>query len=122
MTAGTEVLAAWPPAAVATVVGSLLALAGTGIGVVWSTVRWRQERDRNERAHRWAQVTWAIKMICAGDVARSEIGARAVDAMYEMQIPGQIDDPIARVVVKFLVEGDDHVPDPSNDGRTSADP
>jgi hypothetical protein len=80
MTAGTEVLAAWPPAAVATVVGSLLALAGTGIG------------------------------------------ARAVDATYEMQTPGQVDDPIARVVVKFLVEGDDHVPDPSDDGRTSADP
>jgi hypothetical protein len=53
MTAGVEGLAAWPPAAVATVVAAALAVALTAVaglvGGLWAVLRWRRDVAREER-------------------------------------------------------------------------
>lgn len=51
--AGEAALAAWPPAAVATVVAAVLAavltLLAAVVGGVWAIVRWRRDVAREER-------------------------------------------------------------------------
>jgi hypothetical protein len=90
MTAGTEVLAAWPPAAVATVVAALgaaaLTMTGALVGGVWAAVRWRRDVSREERDRAWTRIVWAVDMVCSEDVGRNEIGLRAFQAVYDMQI------------------------------------
>ncbi|MFJ4296506.1 hypothetical protein [Curtobacterium sp. NPDC089689] len=53
MTAGTEGLAAWPPAAVATAVAAVvttgLTLVVAVVGGVWVVLRWRRNVAREER-------------------------------------------------------------------------
>ncbi|ROP65558.1 hypothetical protein [Curtobacterium sp. PhB115] len=102
MTGGTEGLAAWPPAAIAIVVGALLTLVGTGTATIWSLVRWRRDQRSAERAHVWQQAVWMAEMVASDDVGKSEIGRMVARAMYDMQIDGRIDDPGAIVLVRTL--------------------
>jgi hypothetical protein len=99
---GTGELATWPPAAVATVVASLLALGGTTTATIWSFMRWRREQRAIERAYVWQQVVWAAEMVSSDDVGKAEIGRMVAGAMYDMQIHGRVDDPAVSVLVRTL--------------------
>ena len=95
MTAGVEGLAAWPPAAVATVVAALGAAALTlvvgVVGGVWAVLRWRRDvaREARERA-------------CDGDVGRAEIGSMSAQAMYDMRILGGDDAALGTMVLGLI--------------------
>lgn len=99
---GTGELATWPPAAVATVVASLLALGGTTTATIWSFMRWRREQRAIERAYVWQQVVWAAEMVSSDDVGKAEIGRMVAGAMYDMQIHGRVDDPGVSVLLRTL--------------------
>jgi hypothetical protein len=90
MTEGIEALAAWPPAAVATVVAALsagaLTLLGAVVGGCWAVLRWRRGVHREERDRAWTRIVWAVDLLCADDVGRNEIGRDAFRAVYDMQI------------------------------------
>ena len=90
MTAGVEGLAAWPPAAVATVVAAALAVALTAVaglvGGLWAVLRWRRDVAREERDRAWSRFVWTVEQACDGDVGRAEIGSASADVMYDMQI------------------------------------
>jgi hypothetical protein len=107
MTAGTEVLAAWPPAAVATVVAALgaaaLTLTGALAGGVWAAVRWRRDVYREERDRAWTRIVWAVDLVCAEDVGRNEIGRRAFQAVYDMQIARDEDVVFVTIVRELII-------------------
>ncbi|SOC87594.1 hypothetical protein SAMN05660766_1279 [Curtobacterium sp. 314Chir4.1] len=90
MTAGVEGLAAWPPAAVATVVAAAQAVALTAVaglvGGLWAVLRWRRDVAREERDRAWSRFVWTVEQACDGDVGRAEIGFASADVMYDMQI------------------------------------
>lgn len=71
MAAGVEGLAAWPPAAVATVVAAAPAVALTAIaglvGGLWAVLRWRPDVAREERDRAWSRFVWTVDQACDGD-------------------------------------------------------
>jgi len=73
MTAGVEGLAAWPPAAMATVVAAALAVGLT-----------------------------AVDQACDGDVGRNEIGFASADTMYDMQILRESDAVLGTMVLGLI--------------------
>ncbi|WIB76520.1 hypothetical protein DEJ28_12765 [Curtobacterium sp. MCPF17_002] len=108
MTAGVEGLAAWPPAAVATVVAALAAAALTlvagMVGGVWAVLRWRRDVAREERDRAWARFVWTVDQACAGDIGRAEIGSMGAEAMYDMRIL-RGDDAALGTMVLGLITG-----------------
>jgi hypothetical protein len=110
MTAGVEGLAAWPPAAVATVVAALAAAALTlvagMVGGVWAVLRWRRDVAREERDRAWARFVWTVDQACAGDVGRSEVGLTSAKAMYNMQILRDHDAAFGTIVLELITGGE----------------
>ncbi|GGK91238.1 hypothetical protein JOE58_001485 [Curtobacterium luteum] len=108
MTAGTEGLAAWPPAAVATVVAAVvttgLTLVVAVVGGVWVVVRWRRDVAREERDRAWSRLVWIVDQACDPDVGRSEVGLVGADAMYDMQMLRD-DDAVLGTMVLGLITG-----------------
>lgn len=108
MTAGVEGLAAWPPAAVATVVAALAAAALTlvagFVGGVWAVLRWRRDVAREERDRAWSRFVWTVEQACDGDVGRAEIGSTSAEAMYDMPIL-RGDDAALGTMVLGLITG-----------------
>lgn len=106
MTEGIEALAAWPPAAVATVVAALcaagLSLVGTVLAGCWAVLRWRRDVHCEERDRAWSRAVWAVDLACASDVGRFEIGVRAVRSIHDMQILHGSDAEFVRIVVELL--------------------
>ncbi len=102
MTEGIEALAAWPPAAVATVVAALgaaaLTLLGAVVGGCWAVLRWRRDVHREERDRAWTRIVWAVDLLCADDVGRNEIGRDAFRAVYDMQIARDEDEAFVNIV------------------------
>lgn len=102
MTEGIEALAAWPPAAVATVVAALgaagLTLVGAIAGWCWALLRWRRDVHREERDRAWSRIVWAIDHVCADDIGRNEIGREAFEAAYNMQIARDADVEFVNIV------------------------
>ncbi|ROP60757.1 hypothetical protein [Curtobacterium sp. ZW137] len=90
LTVGTDGLAAWPPAAVATVVAALCAAGLTMVvavvGGCWAVLRWRRDVHREERDRAWTRIVWAIDLVCSDDVGQNEIGRLAFEAACDMQI------------------------------------
>jgi len=97
MTAGVEGLAAWPPAAVATVVAGL-------VGGLWAVLRWRRDVAREERDRAWSRFVWTVEQACDGDVGRAEIGFASADVVYDMQILRE-GDAVLGTMVLGLVTG-----------------
>ncbi|TCK64100.1 hypothetical protein [Curtobacterium sp. PhB136] len=89
LTVGTDGLAAWPPAAVATVVAALaaagLSLVAAIIGGLWAVLRWRQDVAREERDRYWARLTVVFELVSGDDVGRHELGYALAEAMCDMQ-------------------------------------
>ncbi|GAA3336976.1 hypothetical protein GCM10017714_01970 [Curtobacterium pusillum] len=110
MTAGVEGLAAWPPAAVATVVAALGAAAVTVVaglvGGVWALLRWRRDVAREERDRAWSRFVWTVEQVCHGDVGRGEIGFASANTMYEMQILRDEDAVYGKVVLRMITGRD----------------
>lgn len=111
MTAGTEGLAAWPPAAVAVVVAAVCTAAFTlliafvaFVGGVWAVVRWRRDVAREERDRAWSRFVWIVDQACDPDIGRTEIGTIAADAMYDMQMLRE-DDAVLGTMVLGLITG-----------------
>jgi len=106
MTAGVEGLAAWPPAAVATVVAALAAAALTlvagFVGGVWAVLRWRRDVAREERDRYWSRLTVVFDFITAHDLGRREIGGELAQAMYDMQRVPRGEEPSAKVLEELL--------------------
>ncbi|WP_144715054.1 hypothetical protein [Curtobacterium pusillum] len=111
MTAGVEGLAAWPPAAVATVVAAALAVALTAVagvvGGLWAVLRWRRDVGREERDRAWSRFVWTVDQACDGDVGRSEVGLASAKAMYNMQILRDHDAAFGKIVLELITGGDD---------------
>ncbi|MFJ4222371.1 hypothetical protein [Curtobacterium luteum] len=107
MTAGTEGLAAWPPAAVAVVVAALvttgLTVAAALVGGVWAVVRWRRDVAREERDRYWARVTVVFDLVSGEDIGRNELGYALARAMYDMQRVPHGGEPSARVLRELLI-------------------
>jgi hypothetical protein len=105
MTTGVEGLAAWPPAAVATVVAAALTVALTAVagavGGLWAVLRWRRDVSREERDRAWSRFVWAVDQACDGDVGRAEIGFASADVVYEMQTLRDDDAVYGRVVLRI---------------------
>jgi hypothetical protein len=97
--------AAWPPAAVATVVAASLALVGTAAGTVWAVLRWRRDGERDRRSDRWERTLWVVEMSCSADERRVRIGHAAAKAMYEMQEGGRGRDPLAILILESIPDG-----------------
>ena len=108
MTASIEPFAAWPPAAVATVIAALGASALTFVravaGTVWAVLRWRRDVAREERDRAWSRFVWTVDQACHADVGRAEIGFASADAMYDMQILRE-DDAVLGTMVLGLITG-----------------
>lgn len=106
MTAGVEGLAAWPPAAVATVVAAALAVALTAVaglvGGLWAVLRSRRDVAREERDRAWSRFVWTVDQACDGDVGRGEVGLASADAMYDMQILRESDAVLGTVVLELI--------------------
>jgi hypothetical protein len=102
MTASIIGSAAWPPAAVATVLGAVLALAGAGASTVWAVLRWRREADRAARRERWDRAVWAVEMASSDDPLRVEIGRGVAEAMSEIPIPRHDDGDGVKVILDAL--------------------
>ncbi|PCN49132.1 hypothetical protein Csp2054_02750 [Curtobacterium sp. 'Ferrero'] len=111
MTAGTEGLAAWPPAAVAVVLAAACTAAFTMlvalVGGVWAVVRWRRDVAREERDRAWSRLVWIVDQACDADVGRSEIGLVGADTMYDMQMLRE-DDAVLGTMVLGLITGREH--------------
>ncbi|WJX98784.1 hypothetical protein [Curtobacterium sp. 458] len=109
MTAGTEGLAAWPPAAVATVVAAVvttgLTLVVAVVGGVWVVLRWRRDVAREERDRYWSRLTVVFELISDREVGRREIGRGLAKAMYEMQKVPRGEEPAAKVLEELLIDG-----------------
>lgn len=107
MTAGVEGLAAWPPAAVATVVAAALAVGLTAVaglvGGSWAVLRWRRDVAREERDRAWSRFVWTVDQACDGDVGRNEIGFAGAKAMYRMQILRDHDAVFGRIVLELII-------------------
>ncbi|MGN8051307.1 hypothetical protein ACTJKO_16630 [Curtobacterium sp. 22159] len=107
MTAGVEGLAAWPPAAVATVVAAVLTvaftLAAAAVGGLWAVLRWRRDVAREERDRYWSRVTVVFELVSGEDVGRNELGYALARAMYDMQKVPPGEEPSARVLRELLV-------------------
>ena len=110
MTAGVEGLAAWPPAAVATVVAASVAVASTvlaaAVGGIWAVLRWRRDVAREERDRAWSRFVWTVDQACDGDVGRGEIGFASANTMYEMQALRDEDAVYGRVVLRIITGRD----------------
>ena len=108
MTGGTEGLAAWPPAAIAIVVGALctatFTLLAAFVAAVWAVVRWRRDVAREERDRYWTRLTVVFDLITATEVGRREIGRNLAQAMYDMQKVPAGEEPAARVLAELLIE------------------
>ncbi len=108
MTEGSEVLAAWPPAAVAVVVAAVCTAAFTllvaFVGGVWAVIRWRRDVAREERDRAWSRFVWIVDQACDADVGRAEIGTIGADAMYDMQMLRE-DDAVLGTMVLGLITG-----------------
>jgi hypothetical protein len=106
MTAGTEGLAAWPPAAVATVAAALvttgLTLTAATVGGVWAVVRWRRDVAREERDRYWSRLTWALDLMSSEDVGRSDLGFLLAEAMYDMQKVPSGEEPGGKVLEEIF--------------------
>lgn len=106
MTAGVEGLAAWPPAAVATVVAAALAVALTAVaglvGGLWAVLRSRRDVAREERDRAWSRFVWTVDQACDGDVGRGEVGLASADAMYDMQILRERDAVLGTMVLELI--------------------
>lgn len=106
MTAGTEGLAAWPPAAVATVVAAVgaasVALVGALVGGVWAVLRWRRDVAREERDRAWSRFVWTVDHAADHDTGKAEIGRLAAGTMYNMRILGDEDELIGRLVLELV--------------------
>ncbi|WP_439692161.1 hypothetical protein ACRQ4B_14820 [Curtobacterium sp. SP.BCo] len=106
MTAGVEGLAAWPPAAVATVVAAAITVAFTvvvaGICGLWAVLRWRRDVAREERDRAWSRFVWTVDQACDGDVGRGEIGFASANSMYEMQSLRDEDAVYGTVVLEII--------------------
>lgn|GEM_PF-2345885 len=106
MTAGVEGLAAWPPAAVATVVVAALAVGLTAVaglvGGLWAVLRWRRDVARAERDRAWSRFVWTVDQACDGDVGRNEIGFASADTMYDMQILRESDAVLGTMVLGLI--------------------
>jgi hypothetical protein len=111
MTAGVEGLAAWPPAAVATVVAAALAVGLTAVaglvGGLWAVLRWRRDVAREERDRAWSRFVWTVDQACDGDVGRSEVGLASAKTMYNMQILRDHDATFGRIVLELITGGED---------------
>lgn len=109
MTAGTEGLAAWPPAAVAVVSAAACTAAFTMlvalVGGVWAVVRWRRDVAREERDRYWSRLTVVFELITDREVGRREIGRGLAKAMYEMQKVPRGEEPAAKVLEELLIDG-----------------
>lgn len=108
MTAGTEGLAAWPPAAVATVVAAVgaasVALVGALVGGVWAVLRWRRDVAREERDRYWSRLTTVFDFVTSADTGRREIGGTLARAMYDMRRVPPGEEPGARVLAELLAD------------------
>ncbi|MGG7307806.1 hypothetical protein ACQXVK_11495 [Curtobacterium sp. AB451] len=111
MAAGVEGLAAWPPAAVATVVAAAPAVALTAIaglvGGLWAVLRWRPDVAREERDRAWSRFVWTVDQACDGDVVRSEVGLASARAMSNMQILRDHDAAFGTIVLERITGGED---------------
>lgn len=111
MTAGVEGLAAWPPAAVATVVAAAPAVALTAVaglvGGLWAVLRWRRDVAREERDRAWSRFVWTVDQACDGDVVRSEVGLASAGAMSNMQILRDHDAAFGTIVLERITGGED---------------
>ncbi|MFJ7290037.1 hypothetical protein ACIQUC_17115 [Curtobacterium sp. NPDC098951] len=111
MAAGVEGLAAWPPAAVATMVAAAPAVALTAIaglvGGLWAVLRWRPDVAREERDRAWSRFVWTVDQACDGDVGRSEVGLASARAMSNMQILRDHDAAFGTIVLERITGGED---------------
>lgn len=111
MAAGVEGLAAWPPAAVATMVAAAPAVALTAIaglvGGLWAVLRWRPDVAREERDRAWSRFVWTVDQACDGDVGRSEVGLASAGAMSNMQILRDHDAAFGTIVLERITGGED---------------
>lgn len=89
MAGGMGEFAAWPPAAVATVVAAAFTVAFTVVLAVpcglWAGLRSRRDVAREERDRAWSRFVWTVDHACAEDVGRAGVGSLGAEAMYDMR-------------------------------------